>query len=551
MNNYIYEYYQDIEDGSIIVGNWINKLYSYIIEGLEEKKFFFNQKRANKVIKFIENFCHHNKGPLAPGLIKLELWQKAMLSVMYGIVDADGHRQFKEVFIVIGRKNGKTLLASGTSTYTIYLDPDYGKDVYFVAPKLDQAKLCFNSFYKNVKEEKELDDITTKRRTDVYVESTESTAMPIAFNAKKADGYNPSLVVCDEVASWRGDAGLKQYEVFKSALGARTEPMIIAITTAGYENEGIYDELMRRSTAFLNGNSKERRLLPFLYMIDDVTKWNDINELRKSNPNLGVSVKVNFLLDEIATAEQSLSKRAEFLTKYCNIKQKSSQAWLNAVDIEKAFGEPLDLNDFRECYCVGGIDLSMTTDLTASGIVIEKNGEFYVFMQFYLPSEKVEAATERDGIPYSQFIQRGLLVESGENAIDYQDCENWFKHLVEEYEIYPLQTGYDRYMAQYLVQNMKMYGFHMDDVYQGENLTPVINEVEGLFKDGKIHCGDNDLLKIHLLSSAMKKNAITGRQRLVKISQEDHIDGCAALLDAFCVHQKWYETLGSQLKNGD
>lgn len=550
MNNYIYEYYQAIEDGSIVVGQWIQKLYSYIIAGIESRQFTFNQKKADKVIRFVESFCHHNKGPLAPGLIKLELWQKAMLSVMYGIEDETGHRQFREVFIVVARKNGKTLLASGTATYTTYLDPDYGKDVYFVAPKLDQAKLCFNAFYKNIKTEKELDDLTKKRRTDIYVESTESTAMPIAFNAKKADGYNPSLVICDEVASWRGDAGLKQYEVFKSALGARLEPMIVAITTAGYENEGIYDELMRRSTSFLNGNSKERRLLPFIYMIDDPTKWNDINELRKSNPNLGVSVKVNFLLDEIAVAEQSLSKKAEFLTKYCNIKQKSSQAWLNAVTIEKAFGKPLDLNDFRDCYCVGGIDLSRTTDLTAANVVIEKNGEFYVFTQFFLPAEKIISASEHDGMPYQMYVERGLLIPSGENFVDYNDCFKWFVELVERYHIYPLEIGYDRYTAQYLVQDMKNYGFHMDDVYQGENLTPVITEVEGLMKDGKVHCGDNDLLEAHLLSSAVKKNADTGRMKLVKIVQEEHIDGTAALLDAFCVHQKWYEELGSQLKNG-
>lgn len=550
MNNYIFEYYQSIEDGSIVVGEWIRKLYSYIVNGIENKELFFNQKKADKVIRFIENFCHHNKGALAPGLIKLELWQKAMLSVMYGIEDETGHRQFREVFIVVARKNGKTLLASGTATYTTYLDPDYGKDVYFVAPKLDQAKLCFNAFYKNIKTEKELDDLTKKRRSDIYVESTESTAMPIAFNAKKADGYNPSLVVCDEVASWRGDAGLKQYEVFKSALGARTEPMIVAITTAGYENEGIYDELMRRSTSFLNGNSKERRLLPFIYMIDDPTKWNDINELRKSNPNLGVSVKVDYLLEEIAVAEQSLSKKAEFLTKYCNIKQKSSQAWLNAVTIEKAFGGPLDLNEFTNCYCVGGIDLSRTTDLTAATIVIEKNGEYYVFTKFFFPSEKIDSASERDGMPYRRYVERGLLVESGENFVDYNDCLRWFVSLVEQYHIYPLQVGYDRYTAQYLVQDMKGYGFHMDDVYQGENLTPVITEVEGLMKDGKIHCGDNDLLKAHLLSSAVKKNADTGRMKLVKIVQEEHIDGSAALLDAFCVHQKWYEELGGQLKNG-
>lgn len=220
------------------------------------------------------------------------------------------------------------------------------------------------------------------------------------------------------------------------------------------------------------------------------------------------------------------------------------------MTIEKAFGESLDLNDFRDCYCVGGIDLSRTTDLTAANIEIEKNGEHYVFAKFFLPAEKIASASERDGMPYQIYVERGLLVPSGENFVDYNDCFKWFVELVERYHIYPLEIGYDRYTAQYLVQDMKNYGFHMDDVYQGENLTPVITEVEGLMKDGKVHCGDNDLLKAHLLSSAVKKNADTGRMKLVKIVQEEHIDGTASLLDSFCVRQKWYEELGAQLKNG-
>ena len=549
MNNYILEYYQSIKDGSIVTSEYINVWYEFIIEGLEAKSFYFNQKKANKAIKFIENFCHHHEGSLAPNCIKLELWQKAMISVMFGVVDANDLRIFREIVLIMARKNGKTLLASAISAYIAYIDNDYGKRIYYVAPKLDQARLCFDGFYQTVKMESELNTITQKRRTDVYIESTDTSIMPIAFNAKKSDGLNPSLVVCDEIASWHGDGGLKQYEVLKSALGARSQPMILSISTAGYENEGIYDELMKRCTAVLNGTSKEKRLAPFLYIVDDVSKWNDINELRKSNPNLGVSVSVDYLLEEIAVAENSLSKKAEFITKYCNVKQNSSQAWLDSVAIENSSGEPLDLNEFRGSYCVGGIDLSQTTDLTACNVVIEKEGHLYVFSKFFLPSEKIDEAIARDAVPYRIYIQRGLLKESGDNFVDYHDCFDWFRMLVEKYEIYPLQIGYDRYSAQYLVQDMKAYGFHMDDVYQGENLTPVIQEFEGLLKDGKVHIGDNDLLKMHLFDSAVKMNTETNRRKLVKLRQTAHIDGTAALLDAFCVRQKWYGEIGEQLRN--
>ena len=562
MDNYIYKYYQSIKDGSIITSSYVESLYSILVKGMEDKTYVFNQKKADNAIRWIEKYCHHTEGPLAPGLLKLELWQKAMLSAMFGICDPKtGIRQFREVVLIVSRKNGKSLFAAAIANYTFFVDGGYGARVYCLAPKLDQAEIIYNDIWtmislepdlcynKKLKEEEQLPNVAKHRMTDLYIKDTNSTAKKIAFSAKKSDGFNPSLTICDEIASWSGDKGLKQYEVMKSGLGARPEGLLLSCSTSGYENDSIYDELLKRSTRFLKGESKETRLLPFLYIIDDISKWNDINELRKSNPNLGVSITVDYLLEEIAIAEQSLSKKAEFMTKYCNVKQNSSQAWLDAQTVEKACSGPLRLEDFRGSYCIGGIDLSQTTDLTACTAVIQRDGRLYVFAKFFLPSEKIDEATERDGIPYQAYIQRGILQPSGENFIDYKDAENWFTSLISDYEIYPLQIGYDRYSAQYLVQDMKAYGFHMDDVFQGENLYPVIQEVEGLLKDGKICIGDNDLLKIHLLNSAVKMSVERGRGKLVKLSPNDHIDGTASLLDAFTVRQKYWNEISGQLMN--
>ena len=430
-----------------------------------------------------------------------------------------------------------------------YIEDEYGQEIYCLAPKLEQANLVYDGFYQMIQLEPELAELAKKRRSDIYISESNTVIKPIAFNAKKSDGFNPQLVVCDELAAWQGDAGLKQYEVMKSALGSRKQPMILSISTAGYVNDSIYDELMKRSTAFLLGNSNEKRLLPLLYIIDDVEKWNDLEELKKSNPNLGVSVTEDFYREEIAVAEQSLSKKTEFLTKYCNIKQNSSVAWLPYEVVDALTGEKFDLNDFRECYCVGGVDLSQTTDLTACSIIIEKCNRLYAFTQFFMPRNKIDELQEREGVPYHIYKKQGLIQLAGENYVDYNDCYNWFVRLVEEYHIYPLQIGYDRYSAQYLIQQMKAYGFHMDDVYQGENLTPVIYEAEGLMRDGKLRIGNNNLLKAHLLNTALKVNAESRRVRIIKVEQRCHIDGCAALIDALTVRQKWYDSIGEQLKN--
>ena len=549
--DYILTYYQRIVDGTETVGHWVLEWYAQIVEGLQEKRWTFDRKKASKAIRFIETFCRHHEGPLAPKLIKLELWQKAFLSVIFGILDEDGNRQFREVVLEIARKNGKTLLAAAIAAYMMYMDGEYGARLFFVAPKLDQSRLCFNAFQQMIMKEPELSEITKKRRTDIYVESTNSSAQPLAFSYQRSDGLNPLLTVCDEIASWpQGDPSLKQYEVMKSALGARTQPMILSISTAGYVRDGIFDEIIRRSTAVIMGTSRESRLAPFLYQIDDVNKWNDINELKKSNPNLGVSLSVDYLLEEIAVAECSLPRKMEFLTKMANVPQNSSQAWLSAQDVRKCFGYSKRYEDFRHNYAIGGIDLSLSVDLTAAVVVIEKEGVSWFFTHFFMPENKVQEATARDGLPYEIYRQRGFLTVCGENTVDYHAVHDWFDMLEKEYEILCLKVGYDRYSAAYLVQDMEAEGYSMESVSQGSNLTGVLIDMEGMIKDGRLRCADdNDLMKCHMLDAALKFEEGTNRRRLIKMSARAHIDGMAALSDAICMRHNYYEEMAAQLSN--
>jgi len=544
--NYIYEYYAGIESGEIVVGKWIRSLYEIIIDGLQHGDYQLDAKKANKAIRFIETFCHHSEG--REDLLKLELWQKALVSCIFGIVDDDGLRIWREVVIIIGRKNGKTLFASAIIAYMAYMDGEYGAKVYCLAPKLEQANIVYDSFYQMLKKEKDLSHLSLKRRSDIYIEESNTVIKPLAFNAKKSDGFNPHLVVNDEIASWRGAPGLKQYEVMKSALGARQQPLILSISTAGYENDGIYDELMKRSTAFLKGSSKERRLLPVLYTIDDAERWNDVGEIKKANPNMGVSVFEPFFKDEILIAESSISKRTEFLTKYCNIKQSSAAAWLEYGLVDR-LGVSVTLDDFRKTYGVGGIDLSQTTDLTAASCIIERGGKLYTFCQFFMPSARLETAQATDGVAYDIFVRKGLLTLSGENYVDYKDVSKWFLMLRQKYEIYLLKVGYDRYSAQFLVDDLKGYGFHMDEVFQGDNLAPVIREFEGIIKDGNFKIADNSLLKAHFLNVALHHDIIRRRFRPVKIEERARIDGFVSVIDALTVRQKYYGEIGGMLKN--
>lgn len=550
MDNWIFKYHEAIQKKEVIVGVWVRLCFEILTTGLLNGEWEFNEKKANKAIKFIENFCHHSEG--RSDLLHLELWQKAIVSAIFGIMDkTTGYRQFREVFIIVARKNGKTLFAAAIAAYMTYVDGEYGAKVYFLAPKLDQADLVYDAFYQIVQSDDELDSITKKRRSDIYIKAFNTSVKKIAFNSKKSDGFNPQLVVNDEMEAWPGDQGLKQYEVMTSALGARKQPLIISIATAGYANDGIFDELFKRATAFLKGNSREKRLLPFIYMIDDIEKWDSIEELKKSNPNLGVSVSAEYYLEQIEIARNSISKKVEFMTKFCNIKQNSAVAWLDYWDVMKCVHEekPLSLEDFKGCYCVGGIDLSRTTDLTAASIVINRDGINHIFTRFYMPQKRYEVAINEDNTPYNIYRDRGFLFISGENQVDYKDVYNWFIELVKVYKIKPLKIGYDRYSANYLVEDLKTAGFHTDDVYQGTNLTPVLHEFEGNLKDGLFDFGDNSMLAAHFLNVAVDINLNDSRMKPVKIEKRMRIDGAMSVFDALTMVSKYHNEIGKKLLN--
>ena len=538
-----------------MVGKWIRMLYDVLMQGISDCRWFYDDRLADNALGFIERFCHHYKGQLAPRRIRLDLWERAGISDIFGIVDAEGKRQFSQVFWPVGRKQGKTLIAGGIGTYMGYAAGEYGSEIYYLAPKLEQADLAYSALEFNVHAEPELDAITksTKYR-GLVVQETNTIIRKLAFTSKKSDGYNPMFYCADEVAAWPGVNGLRQWEVMASGTGARREPLGLAISSGGYENDGLYDELMKRGTAFLMGNSREQHILPIIYMIDDPEKWDDLTELRKSLPGLGISVSEEFIRKEIDTAHESLSKEIEFKTKYCNIKQNLSTAWLRAEDIEKAFGWKKTLEELKGRYCVVGIDLSQTTDLTSACFICEVDGILWVHSHFWLPNKRLEEATKRDGIPYEIFIKKGFLSLSGEEFINNDDVLLWCMELVKRWKIFPLMVGWDRWSAQDLVQKLEKKHFRTDSVTQGFNLSGVSDTFEGLLREGRIRdMDDNGLLKIHLADAAQQMESNTEaahpRKKLVKISKNAHVDGVAAILDAMAMRQFNWAKLGPRLEN--
>ena len=550
----ILQYWNEIRSGGINAGKWIRLLYEVILQGLSEHLWYYSHERADNAIRFIERYCHHYKGKLAPQRIKLSLWERATITLIFGIVDDNVRRMFVEVFLVIGRKQGKTILCAAICTYMSFCG-EYGSECYALAPKIDQSDLLFSAVEYNIHAEPELDSITksTKYR-GLYIQETNTTIKKLAFSSKKSDGYNPMFWSADEVAAWPGVNGLRQWEVMVSGTGAREEPLGIALSSGGYENDGLFDELMKRGTGFLMGHSREKHLLPILYMIDDPEKWDDLEELEKSLPGLGESVSREFIRKEIDIAHESISKEIEFKTKYCNLKQNISTAWLRAEDINKAFGYRKPMEEIRGHYCVSGLDLSQCVDLTSACIITEVDGILWIHSHFWMPKNKLKIRTEEDKIPYEVYVRKGFLTLSGEEFVDYRDVLQWYIDLIKKYKVYPLMVGYDRWSAHEIVQELEQKHFHVDSVTQGFNLSTVSDTVEGLLREGRIRdMDDNDLLKIHFADAAQQMESSTEnahpRKKLVKISKYAHVDGMAAVLDAMAMRQFKWADLGKRLEN--
>lgn len=268
--NYIARYWKKIQSGEIEVSTKVYKTMQMLIDiqSGKDKKYYFDPVLANRPIVFIESFCKQSKGHVGRDL-KLELFQKAIIQAIYGVVDKKGLRRFNEVFIVIGRKNGKSTMLSALGNYGLLGDKEGGPEIDCVSTKRDAAKIVFNASRDMVKQSPYLRKYIKSRKSDLYCEYNLGVFQPLSSDSNTLDGLNPSMVILDECHAIK-DRNL--YDVMKQAMAAesREQPLFITITTSGYNREGIYDELYEYADNVLNGNVIDEHFLSFVYELESV-----------------------------------------------------------------------------------------------------------------------------------------------------------------------------------------------------------------------------------------------------------------------------------------
>lgn len=532
--NYITAYNSLIQSGEIVASRRVKQVYARLAAATADTsgQYIFDEARASRPIAFIERFCKHSKGEWAGQSISLELFQKAYIQALYGFIDRDtGCRQYRESFFLVGRKNGKSTLLAGLALYMLTSDGEGGAEVYSTATKYAQARLLFDEAHNMIKQSPALARHFRKRKSDLYYEPAMSKFQPLARNSDTLDGLNASFVIMDEL---HGVKDRNLYEVMRQSQSARRQPLMIMITTAGTVRECIFDDMYTYAANVADGVIADLHFLPILYELDERSEWTDPAAWIKANPALGAIKKLDDLSAKVERAKQNRNELSGVLCKEFNVRETVKTAWLSFDDInnETAF----DLEAFRGAYCIGGVDLSITTDLTAASLLLMKRGDDrkYIVQMYWLPADRLAERVRQDKIPYDKWFDRGLLRLCAGNSINYSDVTAWFVETVKQYDLFPAWVYYDSYSARYFVEEMQMQGFNMVRCIQGAKTLSLPMQMLGAdLQAHKVIYNNNPVLKWCLTNTGIQTDRNGNIVPIKNQSPKQRIDGTAALLDCY------------------
>lgn len=533
MLNYIEEYYRQIKSGDIVASKRITKQYEKLIDDMyNHPQYIYDHAKAERPIKFIETFCRHSKGELAGKPLILDLFQKAYISALFGFVDKEtGKRRYTESFFYVARKNGKTTMLSAIALYMMIADGERGAEVYSVASKRDQANILFDQAHEMIKQSPDLSRNIRKRKSDLYFSHNFSKMQSLGKNSNSLDGLNAHLVVIDELHSIQ-DRNL--YEVMKQSQSARTQPLLIMITTAGTHRGTIFDDLYEYACNVVDGNFKDDNFLPIMYELDGKKEYKNPECWQKANPSLNISKRVEDLERKVARAENDANNLTGILTKDFNVRETSHNAWLTFEQINNT--ATFDIKDFADWYAIGGADLSITTDLSCATLLfVDPETEMrYVHQMYWLPEDNLRKRVDNDKIPYDKWHEQGLLRLCRGNTINYSDITEWFVEMIEDYEITPLWIYYDNYSARYWVDEMEGHGFKMVRTPQGaRTLSLPMQNLGADLKKHKVNYNNHPILKWCLTNTGIETDRNGNIVPVKNQSPKRRIDGTASLLDAY------------------
>lgn len=549
--NPIRTYWERIQSGQEVVSDKIRRTYAKIIHDIDHPgEYHYSAKRAKHIIEFFENFCHHSKGKAGGQLVILELWEKAFLATVFGFVDANGLRKYRRAILIVGKKNGKSLLASGIGCYMLIGDGEAGPECYAVATKLDQSKIIWEEAKRMVNKSPVL-----RKRVKPLVACLSSEAFnsgkfrPLASDTNTLDGLNIHCALMDEIHQWKNGRAL--YNIIADGVAAREQPLILITTTAGTVRDDIYDDIYDETERIISGYGdpngyRDEKTIAFVYELDKRSEWTDEKCWKKANPGLGTIKNLETLRHEVEKAKQEPMLVKNLVCKQFNIRETSSEAWLTFEQLDNK--ETYDIKALKPRYGVGGIDLSSTIDLTCATLLFQVRGDdrIYIHQMYWIPEDNLQKRIHEDKIPYDVWIEQGWCMLSPGNKIDYRQVVDWFTEQQEQNDIYIWRCGYDSWSAKYFVDDMEnQFGKGvMEPVIQGKKTlsAPMKNLGADLTKKLVVY-NNNPILKWCLINTSVDvdKNDNIQPMKVNEGRTTRRIDGVASLLDAYVIRDKYLE----------
>lgn len=545
-SNAILAYWQRIQYGAARVPTRIRQQYQRLVNDLAMpgEPWAFDLEKANRPIEYIETYCRHSKGKWAGKPVRLELWQKALLQAAFGFVNKyTGHRKYQRVDVFIGRKNGKSTLASGIGLYLMTSDGEGGPEVYSIATKRDQARIIWLEAKRMVQQDPTLRRLVDRRIGEMRFEKAFGVFKPLASNTDTLDGVNASGVLVDELHAIKD---MELLPVMIDSMSARTQPMLWVFTTMGTVRASAFDDTYDYDCKVLDGQFQDDHLLAFIYELETAQEWLDESNWVKANPNLGVSKDLDILRAKVQKAKNNPSDVRNILCKEFNVRETAAGAWLSFDTIHNPATFDPKAMGFK--YGIGGTDLSETTDLTAAKLLCMRPDDetIYVLQMYWMPAELLEERAKADRVPYDLWHERGLLRLSPGYKVDHTLVTEWFLEMRDELGIYVPWLGYDSWSAQYWVREMTGH-------FGEECMVPVIQGKKTLSSPMKRLARDLEAKRINYNNHPIDIWCMTNThvdldekngtiQPAKGRNSRQRIDGLSALLDAYVVLENNRET---------
>lgn len=560
MSNYLIQYREAIRRKEIVAGVELITELDNLINDLDDERYIYDTKDAEIRIDFMEHCIKLTKSPFYGKPMKLMLWQKAFIEVLYSFkmrdityTDVNGNikhaDRFQRALLMIGRKNTKSELTSAL-ILTESIIGNEGADLVCSSNDDIQASILYDAIdvMRTLIDPEQID--TGRNQRFIKINVNNSKIFKLSDRTRNKEGRNIDYAAVDEIHEMKDNTIIKSIEQSQSL---KDNPKLIMITTEGFVNDGALDELLRDARKTINGENDDiaaERFLPWLYTQDSEQEiWQNEKSWEKSNPSLGVVKKWDYLRTQIAAARKSTADRIFVLSKDFNFKQNSVKSWLNIEDY--AYQAVYDVNEFRGAVGLGGVDMSETTDMTSAKILLMRKGDKnkYILSHYFIPESKLTDSDDKEaGAKYKEWAQAGLLTICEGNDIDLTLVADWFFKVYKEYKIKVYKCGYDVKFSKEFLKRMDEYGFDTEIVIQNKlTLSNAVKLCEADFKQQLINYNQNDIDAWCFGNAALDVDNL-GNCQVVKKIPSKRIDGAVTLTIAYEMYRRYRSDFVKMLK---